>query len=51
MCLRHVNFIYGLGSGQECTALQDINLDIADGEFTYIIGKVGCGKSSLLKSM
>ena len=36
---------------QEHVVLKDVNLHIADGEFTYIIGKVGCGKSSLLKSM
>jgi ABC-type lipoprotein export system ATPase subunit len=29
-------------------ALQDINLDIADGEFVAVTGKSGCGKSTLL---
>lgn len=31
--------------------LRDINFHIGDGEFVYIIGKVGSGKSSLLKTI
>ena len=31
--------------------LKHVNLQIAEGEFAYLIGKVGSGKSSLLKSM
>lgn len=31
--------------------LQDVNLTIAQGEFTYLIGKTGSGKSSLLKTI
>lgn len=31
------------------TALADINLDIAKGEFVFIIGPTGCGKSTLMK--
>uniref|UniRef100_A0AB33JQT4 ATP-binding cassette domain-containing protein n=1 Tax=Prevotella sp. GTC17262 TaxID=3236797 RepID=A0AB33JQT4_9BACT len=31
--------------------LQDVNLQVNEGEFIYIIGKVGTGKSSLLKSL
>ena len=30
--------------------LKHINLTIRQGEFAYLIGKVGCGKSSLIKS-
>lgn len=36
---------------KELVVLKDINLRLNDGEFVYIIGKVGSGKSSLLKSM
>ena len=31
--------------------LHDVSLHIGEGEFVYLIGKVGSGKSSLLKSM
>lgn len=30
-------------------ALRDINLEVEDGEFVYIIGPTGCGKSTLIK--
>ncbi|HEX6328696.1 MAG TPA: ATP-binding cassette domain-containing protein [Jiangellaceae bacterium] len=31
------------------TAVKDINLDIADGEFMILVGPSGCGKSTLLR--
>lgn len=31
--------------------LKDVNLEVDEGDFVYIIGKVGSGKSSLLKTM
>lgn len=31
--------------------LQDVSLTVAEGEFTYLIGKTGSGKSSLLKTI
>ena len=33
------------------TVLKDVNLQVNEGDFVYIIGKVGSGKSSLLKTM
>ncbi len=33
------------------TLFKDIDLQIADGEFVYLIGKVGTGKSSLLQTL
>lgn len=35
----------------EKTVLQDVSLTIGEGEFCYLVGRVGSGKSSLLKSM
>ena len=31
--------------------LTDVNFEVGDGEFVYIIGRVGSGKSSLLKTI
>lgn len=36
---------------QENIVLEEVNLQIQKGEFVYLIGKVGSGKSSLLKTM
>lgn len=36
---------------QENIVLEDVSLDIESGDFVYLIGKVGSGKSSLLKTM
>ena len=33
---------------QKNTILKNVNIDIASGEFVYLIGKVGSGKSSFL---
>ncbi len=35
---------------QELCILNDVNLDLYRGEFVYLIGKVGVGKTSLLKT-
>lgn len=35
----------------EKIVLQDVSLTIGEGEFCYLVGRVGSGKSSLLKSM
>jgi len=36
---------------EEQTLLDNVDLHIGEGEFVYLIGKVGAGKSSLLKSL
>jgi ABC-type lipoprotein export system ATPase subunit len=48
--LRGVTKIYRQGS-EEVKALQDVDLDIAAGEFVAVTGKSGCGKSTLLHVM
>lgn len=36
---------------QQYTVLQNVNFNIAPGEFIYLIGRTGSGKSSLLKTL
>ncbi len=36
---------------KELVVLKHVDLVLKEGEFVYLIGKVGSGKSSLLKSM
>lgn len=36
---------------KEHVVLKDVNFEVNPGEFVYLIGKVGSGKSSLLKTM
>lgn len=36
-------------NGEEVDALEDISLDVKEGEFISIVGASGCGKSTLLK--
>lgn len=35
---------------QELCVLSDVNLQLHKGEFVYLVGKVGSGKTSLLKT-
>ncbi|MFZ9695799.1 MAG: cell division ATP-binding protein FtsE [Chitinophagaceae bacterium] len=44
--LRNVNIYQGVN-----LVLQDVNLTIGKGEFVYLVGKTGTGKSSLLKTL
>ena len=44
--LRHVNIFQGSN-----LVLQDVNISIEKGEFVYLVGKTGTGKSSLLKTL
>ena len=36
---------------KELVVLKHVDFSLEEGEFVYLIGKVGSGKSSLLKSM
>jgi cell division transport system ATP-binding protein len=44
--LKHANIFQG-----ENLILQDVNVTINKGEFVYLVGKTGTGKSSLLKTL
>ena len=46
-----VNIIDGVLAQKENIILKDVNLQVAKGEFIYLIGKTGSGKSTLMKSM
>lgn len=49
MILQNVNYIYGMGSGNEFHALKNINLQIGDGEFIGLVGHSGSGKSTFIQ--
>ena len=36
---------------QRNTVLKDVNLNLKEGEFVYVVGRVGSGKTSLLKTL
>jgi len=48
IAIRGVSKTFGTGKAST-TALQDIELDVAAGEFIAIVGASGCGKSTLLR--
>lgn len=47
--LNGVSYTYDAGSALELPALHDIQLQIGRGEFIGIMGKTGCGKTTLLQ--
>lgn len=47
LTLRNVTKRYE-GSAGQVTALEDISLDVREGEFLVVVGPSGCGKSTLL---
>src|ERR1700735_4066572 len=48
IALDHVEKVYGGGAAK---ALDDLNLEVADGEFMVLVGPSGCGKSPALRSI
>ena len=45
--IKNVKKTYKTGT----TAIYDLNLDIAKGDFVFVIGQTGCGKSTLIKML
>ena len=44
-----VSVSYPVGKNHRKTILQDLNLEIEEGEFVVLLGETGCGKSTLLR--
>ena len=51
IALEHVNYIYSPGTSYEKRALNDISLEIGQGQFVGIIGHTGSGKSTLIQHL
>ena len=51
LSLSHVNYIYSAGTAFAVKALDDINIDIPDGQFIGMIGHTGSGKSTLIQHL
>ena len=49
--LENVNFTYSPTTAYEIHALNNINLEIRDGEFIGLIGHTGSGKSTLVQHL
>lgn len=49
--VNHLTYRYNPGTAMEQTALDDVNLQINDGEFIGLIGHTGSGKSTLVQQL
>lgn len=49
--LEHVSHVYGTDTAMAVTALNDIHLEIPDGQFVGLIGHTGSGKSTLVQHL
>ena len=49
--IEHLNYVYSEGTAFEKHALNDINLELPDGQFIGVIGHTGSGKSTLIQHL
>ncbi|WP_304509539.1 energy-coupling factor transporter ATPase [Anaerotignum sp.] len=49
--INHLTYIYNLGTAFEKRALDDVSLEIKQGEFIGLIGHTGSGKSTLIQHL
>jgi len=49
--INNLYYTYGINTPFEYKALNDINLEIQDGDYLAIVGKTGSGKSSLIQHL
>ena len=49
--LEHVSYLYGTDTELLVRALDDVNLEIPDGQFIGLIGHTGSGKSTLIQHL
>ncbi len=49
--LENVSYIYSPKSPYECLALKNINFELSDHEFLFIVGETGSGKSTLIQHL
>ena len=49
LSLKHVSYIYSLGTAYEKVALDDVNLSLGKGEIVGLAGHTGSGKSTMIQ--
>ena len=49
--VNHVSYVYNPGTVYEKRALNDVSLQIQDGEYIGLVGHTGCGKSTLVQHL